>query len=65
MRKSGKGQNGKHRSVIARKQRQNISQEPEMVELKELYKDMNEQEKERTRQYLKVGNKQSNSDRGI
>lgn len=47
-----KGISGKHRSVIARKRRRDISQEPEMIELKELYSDMTDEEKERTVDYL-------------
>jgi ABC-type uncharacterized transport system ATPase subunit len=43
----------KHRPVIDRRQGRNISQEPEMIELKELFADMTTEEKDRTAEYLK------------
>jgi len=41
-----------HRSVIDRKKGRDISKEPEIVRLKELYKGMTDQEKDRTLDHL-------------
>lgn len=41
-----------HRTVRHRKPAQNISQEPEMIELKRIYLDMTDEERERTTTHL-------------
>lgn len=41
------------RSVGNKKKCKNISQEPEMKRLKELHRDMSEEEKTRTKKYLR------------
>jgi hypothetical protein len=47
------GQFGKHGPVIAIDESRDISQEPEMKKLAELDREMTEEEKARTKQYLK------------
>lgn len=46
---------GNHGPVLAKKPTKDISQEPEMVELKRIYHDMTEEEKQRTLEELNSG----------
>lgn len=48
-----KGESLKHRTVIEIQEQRDISQEPEMLSLGQLYQDMTDSERERIEAYLK------------